>query len=62
MGRGKREEGSGELMWWYRQSMHRANPYTNKMTARDVRRSTIIDDGPLAFGVSKEDALRSVEK
>ena len=37
--------------------MHRANPYTNEMTARDVRRSTVIDDGPLAFGVSLEERL-----
>lgn len=37
--------------------MHRANPYTEKMSARDVRRTTIIDDGPLAFGVSVEERL-----
>ena len=37
-----------------RQSMHRANPYTEDMTARDVRRSTVVDDGPLAHGVSKD--------
>ncbi|PYH94652.1 putative alpha-ketoglutarate-dependent 2,4-dichlorophenoxyacetate dioxygenase [Aspergillus ellipticus CBS 707.79] len=42
----------GDMVWWdNRQSMHRANPYTESMTARDVRRSTIIDDGPLASGV-----------
>ncbi|TVY81072.1 Alpha-ketoglutarate-dependent 2,4-dichlorophenoxyacetate dioxygenase [Lachnellula suecica] len=44
----------GDMVWWdnsVRQSMHRANPYTDEMTARDVRRTTIIDDGPLAFGV-----------
>ena len=34
-----------------RQSMHRANPYTDSMTARDVRRSTVVDDGGDAFGV-----------
>ena len=37
--------------------MHRANPYTNEMTARDVRRSTITDDGPLAFGVSEQEKV-----
>lgn len=37
--------------------MHRANPYTNEMTARDVRRSTIIDDGPLAYGATLEEKL-----
>jgi alpha-ketoglutarate-dependent 2,4-dichlorophenoxyacetate dioxygenase len=38
-----------------RQSLHRANPYTEQMTARDVRRSTVIDDGPLAFGLTMEE-------
>ncbi|KAF7525949.1 hypothetical protein PCG10_004457 [Penicillium crustosum] len=43
----------GDMVWWdNRQSMHRANPYTATMTARDVRRSTILDDGPWALGVS----------
>ena len=37
--------------------MHRANPYTDHMTARDVRRSTVIDDGPLAFGATMEEKL-----
>ncbi|KAH8698693.1 putative alpha-ketoglutarate-dependent 2,4-dichlorophenoxyacetate dioxygenase [Talaromyces proteolyticus] len=46
----------GDMVWWdNRQSMHRANPYTESMTARDVRRSTIIDDGPLAYGVTLEE-------
>lgn len=50
----------GDMVWWdNRQSMHRANPYTEEMTARDVRRSTIIDDGPLAFGVSREEIHRA---
>ncbi|RDW66637.1 hypothetical protein BP5796_09386 [Coleophoma crateriformis] len=48
----------GDMVWWdNRQSMHRANIYTDQMTARDVRRSTIIDDGPLAFGVSEEEKV-----
>ncbi|KAL2060500.1 hypothetical protein VTL71DRAFT_9531 [Oculimacula yallundae] len=43
---------SGDAVWWdNRQSLHRANPYTSQMTERDVRRSTIIDDGPFPFGV-----------
>ncbi|OOF98694.1 hypothetical protein ASPCADRAFT_162357 [Aspergillus carbonarius ITEM 5010] len=42
----------GDMVWWdNRQSMHRANPYTDSMTARDVRRSTVVDDGVDAFGV-----------
>ncbi|KAF2768349.1 putative alpha-ketoglutarate-dependent 2,4-dichlorophenoxyacetate dioxygenase [Teratosphaeria nubilosa] len=45
----------GDMVWWdNRQSMHRANAYTPDMTARDVRRSTVIDDGPDAFGVSAD--------
>ncbi|KAI7085717.1 putative alpha-ketoglutarate-dependent 2,4-dichlorophenoxyacetate dioxygenase [Hortaea werneckii] len=45
----------GDLVWWdNRQSMHRANPYTSTMGARDVRRSTVIDDGPLAWGISND--------
>jgi alpha-ketoglutarate-dependent 2,4-dichlorophenoxyacetate dioxygenase len=34
--------------------MHRSNPYLESMSARDVRRSTIIDDGPFAFGVQSQ--------
>ncbi|KUJ17604.1 putative alpha-ketoglutarate-dependent 2,4-dichlorophenoxyacetate dioxygenase [Mollisia scopiformis] len=48
----------GDMVWWdNRQSMHRANPYTESMGARDVRRTTIIDDGPLALGVSAEEMI-----
>jgi alpha-ketoglutarate-dependent 2,4-dichlorophenoxyacetate dioxygenase len=48
----------GDMVWWdNRQSMHRANPYTEAMTARDVRRSTIIDDGPLSYGVTEAGRL-----
>lgn len=48
----------GGMVWWdNRQSMHRANPYTEAMTARDVRRSTIIDDGPLSYGVTEAEKL-----
>lgn len=39
------------------QCMHRANPYTAAMTRRDVRRSTILDDGPLAHGASVEEKV-----
>jgi alpha-ketoglutarate-dependent 2,4-dichlorophenoxyacetate dioxygenase len=38
----------------HRQSMHRSNPYLESMSARDVRRSTVIDDGPFAFGVGSQ--------
>ncbi|KAI0144705.1 putative alpha-ketoglutarate-dependent 2,4-dichlorophenoxyacetate dioxygenase [Pestalotiopsis sp. NC0098] len=46
----------GDMVWWdNRQSMHRANPYTTSMTARDVRRATVIDDGPFAHGVGEQE-------
>ncbi|KAH8678632.1 putative alpha-ketoglutarate-dependent 2,4-dichlorophenoxyacetate dioxygenase [Tricladium varicosporioides] len=48
----------GDMVWWdNRQSMHRANPYIVGMTERDVRRSTIVDDGPLAYGATEEEKL-----
>ncbi|KIY01093.1 uncharacterized protein Z520_02645 [Fonsecaea multimorphosa CBS 102226] len=48
----------GDMVWWdNRQSMHRANPYTESMTARDVRRATVIDDGPLAWGVTGSERI-----
>ncbi|KAH8895530.1 hypothetical protein GQ53DRAFT_804356 [Thozetella sp. PMI_491] len=44
---------AGDMMWWdNRQSMHRASPYDENMGARDVRRSTVFDDGEAAFGVT----------
>jgi len=43
------------MMWWdNRQSMHCAGLYSREMEPRDVRRATVIDNGPLAFGISKE--------
>ncbi|TVY22772.1 Alpha-ketoglutarate-dependent 2,4-dichlorophenoxyacetate dioxygenase [Lachnellula hyalina] len=51
---------AGTLMWWdNRQSMHRASPYTEKMGARDLRRSTVIDDGPFAFGMPPKNCKSS---
>lgn len=41
--------------------MHRANPYTTSMTARDVRRATVIDDGPFAHGVGAEERMGSLQ-
>ncbi|THW73981.1 hypothetical protein D6D19_05220 [Aureobasidium pullulans] len=35
-------------------SMHRSNPYLEGMSARDVRRSTVVDDGPFAFVVTSQ--------
>ncbi|CZR61478.1 uncharacterized protein PAC_11374 [Phialocephala subalpina] len=49
----------GTLMWWdNRQCMHRASGYCEDMGPRDVRRSTVKDDGPLAWGVSEEEIQR----
>lgn len=42
--------------------MHRANPYTASMTARDVRRATIIDDGPFAWGVMDQEVAAAKQK
>ncbi|KAK6382990.1 hypothetical protein LTS17_003660 [Exophiala oligosperma] len=53
----------GDMVWWdNRQSMHRANPYTASMTARDVRRATIIDDGPFAWGVMDQEVAAAKQK
>ncbi|KAF2165858.1 hypothetical protein M409DRAFT_55238 [Zasmidium cellare ATCC 36951] len=53
----------GDMVWWdNRQCMHRANAYTENMTARDVRRATVIDDGPLAFGVNAEELVPGKER
>lgn len=32
--------------------MHRASAYDEKMGPRDVRRSTVLDDGEFAYGVA----------
>ncbi|OQV09779.1 hypothetical protein CLAIMM_13865 [Cladophialophora immunda] len=53
----------GDMVWWdNRQSMHRANPYTESMTARDVRRTTVIDDGPFAWGVTEQERTAAAEQ
>ncbi|THX43018.1 hypothetical protein D6D10_01470 [Aureobasidium pullulans] len=45
----------GDMVWWdHRQSMHRSNPYLEGMSARDIRRSTVVDDGPFVFGVTSQ--------
>ncbi|CAK7235903.1 hypothetical protein SCUCBS95973_009425 [Sporothrix curviconia] len=49
----------GDLMWWdNRQSMHRAQPYNEKMGPRDVRRSTVLDDGEGSHGITQEEIQR----
>lgn len=49
------------MVWWdNRQSMHRASPYDENMGPRDVRRATVKDDGPDAFGVTKPVAVSTV--
>lgn len=32
------------------QSMHRATPFSDQMEVRDMRRTTVFDDGPYAHG------------
>ncbi|KZO98334.1 alpha-ketoglutarate-dependent 2,4-dichlorophenoxyacetate dioxygenase [Calocera viscosa TUFC12733] len=42
----------GQLVWWdNRISMHRATPFSDQMEKRDMRRTTVFDDGPDAYGV-----------
>ncbi|GAA5918357.1 hypothetical protein JCM6882_007298 [Rhodosporidiobolus microsporus] len=42
----------GDLIWWdNRASMHRATTFSDQMEVRDMRRTTVFDDGPDAFGV-----------
>ncbi|GAA5978608.1 hypothetical protein JCM11641_002786 [Rhodosporidiobolus odoratus] len=41
----------GDLVWWdNRASMHRATPFSDQMERRDMRRTTVFDDGPYAHG------------
>ncbi|KAH9886819.1 putative alpha-ketoglutarate-dependent 2,4-dichlorophenoxyacetate dioxygenase [Xylariomycetidae sp. FL2044] len=53
---------AGDMMWWdNRQSVHRASPYHENMGVRDVRRATVFDDGPGAFGVAKPIAASTAQ-
>ncbi|GJN93848.1 hypothetical protein Rhopal_006907-T1 [Rhodotorula paludigena] len=41
----------GDMIWWdNRASMHRATPFSDQMEVRDMRRTTVFDDGPYAHG------------
>ncbi|PRQ70947.1 alpha-ketoglutarate-dependent 2,4-dichlorophenoxyacetate dioxygenase [Rhodotorula toruloides] len=43
--------GPGDMVWWdNRTSMHRATPFSDQMERRDMRRTTVFDDGPYAQG------------
>jgi len=39
------------VMWDNRQVMHRATPFSDQMEVRDMRRTTVFDDGPERNGV-----------
>jgi len=42
----------GDLVFWdNRQTMHRATPFHDQMEVRDMRRTTVFDDGPDRNGV-----------
>ncbi|GAA6036182.1 hypothetical protein JCM8097_006820 [Rhodosporidiobolus ruineniae] len=42
----------GDMIWWdNRASMHTATPFSDQMEVRDMRRTTVFDDGPDAYGV-----------
>ncbi|PAV15711.1 alpha-ketoglutarate-dependent 2,4-dichlorophenoxyacetate dioxygenase [Pyrrhoderma noxium] len=43
----------GDLIFWdNRQVMHRATPFNDQSDIRDLRRTTVYDDGPESFGVN----------
>lgn len=51
----------GDMVWWdNRISMHRATPFAGDF-ARDVRRATVVDDGPDALGVTELNAARNAQ-
>jgi len=51
----------GDMIWWdNRISMHRATPFAGDF-ARDVRRATVVDDGPNSFGVTEHIAVRNAQ-
>jgi len=44
----------GDLVFWdNRQTMHRATEFHDQMERRDMRRTTVFDDGPDRLGVSQ---------
>lgn len=49
----------GDMVWWdNRISMHRATVFAGDF-ARDVRRATVVDDGPDALGVTEHNTVRN---
>ncbi|THH04210.1 hypothetical protein EW145_g5691 [Phellinidium pouzarii] len=43
---------TGDMIFWdNRQVMHRATPFMDQMDVRDVRRTTVYDDGPEGYGI-----------
>jgi len=40
------------VMWDNRQVMHRSTPFSDQMEVRDMRRTTVFDDGPERLGVA----------
>jgi alpha-ketoglutarate-dependent 2,4-dichlorophenoxyacetate dioxygenase len=41
-----------DIVWWdNRTVMHRATPFSDQMEVRDMRRTTVLDDGIYANGV-----------
>ncbi|BGP35078.1 hypothetical protein JCM10296v2_006908 [Rhodotorula toruloides] len=46
--------GPGDMVWWdNRTSMHRAAPFSDQTEKRDMRRTTVFDDGPHALGAMR---------
>jgi len=45
----------GDLVIWdNRQTMHTATPFSDQMEVRDMRRTTVFDDGPFSWGVPEK--------
>jgi len=50
-------EQPGDLVFWdNRMTMHTATPFEDQMEKRDMRRTTVFDDGPERLGVNPLDA------
>ena len=50
----------GDMVFWdNRQTMHRATPFHDQMEVRDMRRTTVFDDGSYKNGVPE--AARQME-
>jgi len=48
----KWQQTTRQLVWWSNITvLHRATPFSDQMEIRDMRRTTVFDDGPFAHGI-----------